>query len=86
MARYIEQPTINKTENGKRYYETVIPQEPQLAEFPLEYVATMGDRWDNLAYKFYGNAALWYVIASANGGYNGSIFVKPGTKIVVPEV
>ena len=45
----------------------------------------MGDRWDTLAYKYLGSATLWYVIANANNSLNGSIFIKPGNVIKIPE-
>jgi nucleoid-associated protein YgaU len=86
MARYINSLTIGKTDLGKRYYETVIPENSKVDTFPYQHEARMGDRWDTIAYKYLGSAALWYVIANANGGLNGSIFIKPGTIITIPEV
>ena len=84
MARYINQLTISKTDTGKRYYNTVIPQDPAVETVHYQYAARMGDRWDTIAYKYLGSATLWYVIAGANGGLNGSIFIKPGTIINIP--
>lgn len=86
MAKYINRITINKTDSGKRYYNTTIPSTPTLADRPEQYIARQGDRWDTLAYKFYGKASLWYVLAIANDGVNGSIFIRPGTTINIPEV
>jgi len=86
MIRYINPPKINKTEEGKRYYSTVIPKTIALNEFSQQYIAKIGDRWDNIAYKFYGNPARWYLLAQANDAVNGSIFIKPGTVIKIPEL
>lgn len=86
MAKYINPLTINKLDSGKRFYNTVVPETPTLSEFPREYTARVGDRWDNVAFRFYGKASLWYKLAIANGGANGSIFIKPGTVIKIPEV
>jgi phage tail protein X len=86
MARYTEQLSVDRTEKGKRFYLTVIPQDFETTDFSLEYVSRLGDRWDSLAYKFYGRASMWYTLANANSGLNGSIFIQPGTKIKVPEV
>jgi nucleoid-associated protein YgaU len=72
-------------ENGKRYYSSAIPMDPTPEDFQYEHVARMGDRWDTIAYKYLGSASLWYVIANANNGLNGSIFIKPGTKIIIPQ-
>lgn len=86
MARYTTFPKILKTEVGKRYYDSVIPDSITLRGNEVVYEATVGDRWDSLAYKYYRNAALWYEIARANNGLNGSIFIKPGTLVTIPEV
>lgn len=86
MARYITQPLIKRTEAGKRAYETVIPETLQVEAIPYEYKARVGDRWDTIAYKYLGSPALWYVVANYNNALNGSIFIKPGTIIKIPEV
>jgi nucleoid-associated protein YgaU len=86
MLRYTTIPKIDKTDTGKRYYGTVIPKVPVLSEFPREYTAQIGDRWDSIAYKFYKNPAKWYKLAIANDAVNGSIFIKPGTVIKIPEL
>ena len=86
MARYLTPPLITKTESGKRFYQTVIPSEMETEKFPYEYQARVGDRWDTIAYKYLGSATLWYVVANYNNSLNGSIFIKPGTIIKIPEV
>jgi nucleoid-associated protein YgaU len=87
MAKYINNITIVRTDEGKRYYTSAIPS-GDVSKPSIEYKhkARMGDRWDTIAYKYLGDAKYWYVIARANGGANGSIFIKPGTTIVIPEV
>ena len=86
MTRYINSLAITNTETGKRYYTTVIPVNPKQERIQYEYKARIGDRWDTIAFKYLGNAALWYVVANANNALNGSIFIKPGTIIKIPEV
>jgi len=85
MSRYKNTVGIRRTDTGKRYYSSVIPVDPIPEDFQYEHVARMGDRWDTIAYKYLGSASLWYVIANANNGLNGSIFIKPGTKIIIPQ-
>lgn len=85
MSKYITDATIKKTDEGKRYYTTVIPVDSVEEDINYTYTSRMGDRWDTIAYKYLGNAALWYVIANANNGLNGSIFIKPGTIITIPQ-
>lgn len=86
MKKYLSDPVIRKTEDGVRYYTTVVPTIPDESFVNYTIVSTLGDRWDTLAYKYLGSAKFWYVLASANNGANGSIFIKPGTVVTIPEV
>ena len=85
MSRYTNDVAIKKTEDGKRYYTSTIPVDPVEEQIEYNYKARMGDRWDTIAYKYLGSAALWYVVANANNRLNGSIFIKPGTIITIPQ-
>jgi nucleoid-associated protein YgaU len=86
MARYQNNLLITRTDSGKRFYSTVVPSDPKFNEVPAQYIAKAGDRWDLLAYKIYGSPTYWYLLASANDAVNGSIFVKPGTILKIPEL
>lgn len=85
MAKYNINGTISTTETGKKYVTTGILQSYIPGESDLTYTARLGDRWDNIAYRFYNNPKFWYVLARANGGADGSIFITPGKKIIIPE-
>lgn len=86
MARYQDTVFVTTTDSGKRYYSSAIPVDPMpVGAVAYTYTTSIGDRWDTIAYKYLGSAALWYVVANANDGLNGSIFIKPGTTIVIPE-
>lgn len=86
MARYVNNVVITKTEDGKRVYSSAIPEYSTIDLIEYTYEARVGDRWDTLAYKYLGSPTLWYVLASANSSVNGSIFVKPGTLITIPQI
>lgn len=86
MSKYQNNFLIKRTSSGKRYYSTVIPSNPKFSEVPPEYTAKIGDRWDQLSYKFYGTPIYWSTLAIANDGVNGSIFVEPGTILKIPEL
>lgn len=86
MARYQNAVNIERTLSGKQYYTSAIPENYVSKIFEYTYTARAGDRWDTIAYKYLGNAALWYKVANANNGLNGSIFIKPGKVIIIPEV
>ena len=58
------------------------------AEFDLSkatyYTVVEGDTVDGIAYKQYGNAALWWAIMDANPQFQHEIEIKPGELIAVP--
>jgi len=85
MPRYQNNIIVKKTDEGARYYTSAIPTDPLEEQIEYNYKARMGDRWDTIAYKYLGSATLWYVVANANNGLNGSIFIKPGTIITIPQ-
>ena len=85
MPRYQNNIIVKKTDEGARYYTSAIPADPLEEQIEYNYKARMGDRWDTIAYKYLGSATLWYVVANANNGLNGSIFIKPGTIITIPQ-
>ena len=44
-----------------------------------------GDRLDNLAYQYYKDVTLWWIIAQANHIGKGTMFIDAGQKIRIPE-
>lgn len=86
MSKYQNRIFIDKSETGKSYYTSAIPSDTKEEQFQYQHTARMGDRWDILAYKYLGNASLWYVLANANNSVDGSIFIKPGTTIIIPQI
>jgi nucleoid-associated protein YgaU len=86
MPRYQNRITTTQTDSEKTYYTSAIPVNPVEEQLQYQHTTRLGDRWDTLAYKYLGNAALWYVIANANNSLNGSIFIKPGTLIIIPQI
>jgi len=83
MQRYQSIPT-KKDKNNKQYTATTVY--PVIRETDNDYYITIteGDRLDNLAYSFYGDGTLWWVIASANNLPGDSLYVSPGTQIRIP--
>jgi hypothetical protein len=53
--------------DGAEFWDTLdLPAIPEQAD-DLRYVVTSVDRIDSLAYRFYNDQRLWWVIALANG-------------------
>ena len=86
MAKYSNNIKIEQTEDGERYYTSAIPMNTTKRNIEYTYTSRLGDRWDTIAYKYLGSATLWYEVANANNAVNGSIFIKPGTIITIPQI
>jgi len=70
---------------GTSVYASTRPVKVPEADDDLIYTAREGDRFDTLAYRFYGAARYWYAIASVNGYENGGLTVPPGTQLRIPS-
>ena len=69
---------------GTEYY--IPTYYPNITVTPEDtYIITKGvDRLDLIAYDFYGDSTLWWVIASANNLEGDSLFIAGGTQIRSP--
>lgn len=74
-----------KTTQGKPYYKGKIYPNIPFKETDDYIVTTIGDRLDSLAYSYYNDPELWWVISVANNNITkGSLFPAPGTQLRVP--
>ena len=85
MNRY-DNSTVLKTEFTNRpYYKGKQYPNIPLSESDVYVITTVGDRLDSLAYSYYGDSTLWWVIASANNNATkGALFPVPGTQLRIP--
>jgi hypothetical protein len=76
---------IKYTLSGKPYYKRKnYPQIPY-SDSDVYVITTIGDRLDTIAYSYYNNAELWWVISVANNNITkGSMFPIPGTQLRIP--
>jgi hypothetical protein len=76
---------IYKTLSNKPYYKGKIYPIIPLTETDEYVITTTGDRLDLLAYSYYNDAELWWVISVANNHVTGgSMFPIPGTQLRIP--
>jgi hypothetical protein len=74
-----------KTFDGKLVYRPKIYPNIPLRDDDI-YVATeTGDRLDTLAYDFYDDSKLWWIIAAANNIHNAVFGFEDGTILRIPQ-
>jgi nucleoid-associated protein YgaU len=72
---------LNKS--GQRVYATTYYPEIPLHDSDTLFQVRTGDRIDNLAFTFYEDSSLWWIIAKANG-IRGKVALESGTVIRIP--
>jgi hypothetical protein len=83
MARYND---ILKTQQNVPYYKGKFYPNIPLSETDAYIVTTIGDRLDYLAYRYYRDSELYWIIAAANNNVTkGSLFPIPGTQLRIPQ-
>tara|TARA_B100001094_G_C18186634_1_gene804235 strand:- start:3378 stop:3647 length:270 start_codon:yes stop_codon:yes gene_type:complete len=80
MARY--ENTKKQVKNKKSYYTTTIYKKVEEKNTDSYFIATQGDRCDNLAQRFYGDSSLWWFIARVNNLTTNNI--PMGTSLRIP--
>ena len=78
---------IKKRTNNKNYYTNHKYPEIPLSVNDLYIITTSGDRLDSLAYEFFNDTDLWWVITTANPDIirRDSFSLKPGLEIRIPN-
>jgi|TARA_R110001592_G_scaffold210304_1_gene461746 hypothetical protein len=84
MSRYTNTIIKNDKETGKRVYGlTLYPpipiQDGDQFIYPID-----GDRFENVAFRYYGDSTLWWIIAEANKLRDGGFALDPSVEIRVP--
>lgn len=83
-SRYSSNNTTTRYD-GKVVYNTVIYPDVPNQDTDIYVNAHRGDRFDLLAFKYYGNVQDWWLIAVANNiGNTGSMYIAPGTQLRIP--
>jgi len=72
---------------GDKYYNTVFYPEVGPLETDIYLETEFGDRLDALAFQFYGDVTLYWIIAIRNPNVAnfGSLYLPPGSIMAVPQ-
>jgi hypothetical protein len=84
MTRY-DNRIIETTPQGKPYIKGKQYPNIPLSASDIYVITTVGDRLDLLAYSYYRDVNLWWIISAANNNVTkGSMFPTPGTQLRIP--
>lgn len=75
---------VVKNNTGQRYYSNNIYPDIPLSNSDNYVITVLGDRLDLIAFDFYGDTSLWWIIASANAMTGDSLYIEPGTQLRIP--
>ena len=85
QSRYQNIPTTKLNITGSTYYETNTYPQIQPTNNDYYVITTVDDRLDLIAYTYYQDASLWWVISAINNNSTvGSMFPIPGTQLRIP--
>jgi|694.fasta_scaffold24339_8 hypothetical protein len=76
---------IQINSNKKRVYASTLYPLIEKSYEDIYILSNDSDRLDLLAYKYYGNPKLWWIIAQANNLGKGSFNVPPGIQLRIPK-
>lgn len=82
--RYNPSINIKVRWDGKRYFGPRIYPPIPINNSDLFVVVNETDYLDNLAFKYYKNPSLWWVIAQANNMGKGKMSVESGKQLRIP--
>lgn len=72
-------------DNKRRYYESLIDPVIPRRNDDIYVITTVGDRLDQLAWEYYADSTLWFIIAAANSDLRkDSLYLEPGTQLRIP--
>ena len=82
MARYGNTKIKTNKNNRQKSYNTTIYNKVPKRNDDMYFIATEGDRCDNLAQRFYGDPSLWWFIARTNE--LKTMNIPAGTSLRIP--
>ena len=85
MERYTSTDILTTANTNRPYYKGKFYPDIPLSESDEYIITTVGDRLDNIAYSYYNDITLWWIIAAANNNITkGALYPVPGTQLRVP--
>lgn len=83
-SRY-ENIEIKNTNDGRTVFRSKLYPDIPLRDDDIYVASETGDRLDTLAYQYYQDASLWWIIAAANNIHDAPFGLKDGTILRIPQ-
>ena len=74
-----------RDENGTRYLNRIEYPVIPIQDSDIKLRGVIGQTFENLANKYYGNPNLWWIIARANNQNNGSMYTEISKEYRIPQ-
>ena len=84
MAGRYQNNETKKLNDGRVVYKSKLYPKIPKSDSDIYIITQGGDRLDSIAYQFYENSSLWWVIASANNIHDAPFALREGTELRVP--
>ena len=84
MKRY-DNIQIIKKEGERKFTETVVYPVINPSINDTYIITKQGDRLDNLAWEYYRDPSLWWILARANNMGKGTLFPEVGVQLRIPD-
>ena len=84
MKRY-DNIQIIKKEGERKFTETVVYPVINPSINDIYIITKQGDRLDNLAWEYYRDPSLWWILARANNMGKGTLFPEVGVQLRIPD-
>ncbi len=85
MASRYDSNEEKKLKDGRIVYRSKIYPNIPKKDTDIYIVTQGGDRLDTIAYQFYNDSSLWWIIATANNIHGADFAVDDGTILRVPQ-
>ena len=72
---------------NQRYYKNIEYPKISIDSDDIYILSRVGDRLDSMAYDFYKDTTLWWIISKANPDKisRDSFFINPGMQLRIPQ-
>lgn len=82
-SRYIKSPIFAR--NGQTFIFNIREKHKFNSDLATYYTYLEGDTLDGIAFKYYGNANLYWAILDANPQYLSEMDIKVGDVLMIPD-